>query len=503
MADFHQWLTLLFASIIFILALNLVFRRKTKLNNLPPGPPKLPVIGNLHQLGSIPHISLTNLAKKYGPIIFLQLGHVPTVVVSSAKLAKELMKTHDLALSNRPQLFSAKHLFYNCTDIVYSPYGAYWRFLRKICLLHLFGVKQVLAYSYVREQEVSRLINRVRDSICRPDGAIDLSELLGMYANDVICRVALGREFSGGGEYNKHAFQKLLEDYQELLGGFSLGDFFPSLEFLFSLTGMKSRLVKTSRGFDEIFEGVIEEHRNFDGAKDVKNYDLVDVLLEIQKDQSAEIRLTMDKAIILDMFAAGTDTTFIVLDWGITELVTNPQVMRKAQAEIRSIMGDQKVVLETDLPKFDYLKAVIKEIYRLHPPAPVLVPRESKEEVAIDGYKLPAGTRFWVNAWAMGRDPEVWENLERFDPDRFMGSLIDFRGQDFELIPFGAGRRICPGMTFAIPAVELALAQLLHSFDWELPPAVEAKDLDMTEVFGITMHRKAHLLVVAKPHFAV
>lgn len=201
------------------------------------------------------------------------------------------------------------------------------------------------------------------------------------------------------------------------------------------------------------------------------------------------------------MFAAGTDTTFITLDWGMTELIMNPKVMERAQAEIRSFVGDRRVVLESDLPQLHYMKAVIKEIFRLHPPAPVLVPRESMEDVAIDGYDIPAKTRFFVNAWAIGRDSETWQNPESFEPERFMGSTIDFKGRDFQLIPFGAGRRSCPAITFGTATVELALAQLLHSFDWELPPGIKAKDLDMTEAFGITMHRTANLIVLAKPRF--
>lgn len=201
------------------------------------------------------------------------------------------------------------------------------------------------------------------------------------------------------------------------------------------------------------------------------------------------------------MFAAGTDTTFITLDWGMTELIMNPKSMERAQAEVRSIVGERRFVTQSDLPHLHYMKAVIKEIFRLHPPAPVLVPRESMEDIIIDGYGIPAKTRFYVNAWAIGRDPETWQNPESFEPERFMDSAIDFKGQDFELIPFGAGRRICPAITFGTAIVELALAQLLHSFDWELPPGIQSTDLDMTEVFGITMHRIEQLIVLAKPRF--
>lgn len=203
------------------------------------------------------------------------------------------------------------------------------------------------------------------------------------------------------------------------------------------------------------------------------------------------------------MFAAGTDTTFITLDWGMTELIMNPRVLKKAQAEVRNVLGERRVVLESDLPKLNYMKAVIKEIFRLHPPAPVLVPRESIQDIKINGFDIPAKTRVFVNAWAIGRDKESWgKNTESFEPERFLDSPIDFKGQDFELIPFGAGRRSCPAIIFGTASVELALAQLLHSFDWELPPCTEAKDLDLTETFGITMHRIAHLMVIAKPHFS-
>jgi hypothetical protein len=229
-------------------------------------------------------------------LIFLQLGQIPTVVVSAARLAKEVLKTHDLALASRPQLFSAKYLFYNCTDIVFAPYDAYWRHVRKICILELLSAKRVNSYSVVREEEVANLVHRIEGSY---PGTTNLSKILGLYANNVVCRIVFGRDFTEGGESKKYGFQKMLDEYQELLGGFSVGDFFPSLEFIHSLTGMKARLKDTSRKFDQLIDQIVNEHKACNKIKEHK--DLVDILLEVQMNDSGELLLTIDniKAIIL------------------------------------------------------------------------------------------------------------------------------------------------------------------------------------------------------------
>lgn len=294
-----QWLrdsfnpSIILTSILLVIILKLIINGKSRRKyNLPPSPPKLPIIGNLHQLGKMPHLSLNRLTEKLGPIIYLQLGEIPTVVVSSARMAKEIMKTHDLALASRPQIFSAKYLFYNCTNIAFCPYNAYWRHIRKICILELLSARRVQSFSYVREEEVARLIHGIAESYPK---TVNLTKMLWLYANNILCRVTFGRDFSGEGD----ELHKLLAEYQELLGGFSIGDFFPSMEFIHSLTGMKSKLQSTFHRFDRFFDKVIEEHLNTDKEKDKQ--DLLDILLDIQKDGSGEMPLTMDnvKAIIL------------------------------------------------------------------------------------------------------------------------------------------------------------------------------------------------------------
>ncbi|GAB4860629.1 hypothetical protein Ancab_035791 [Ancistrocladus abbreviatus] len=495
-------LPLIFCVFILLIPVLKVFlqaeKSKRKLN-LPPSPPRLPILGNIHQLGKMPHLSLTRLAKKIGPIMFLQLGEISTVIVSSASMAKEVLKTHDLVFCSRPELYSAKCLFYDRTDIAFAPYDAHWRHLRKLCVLELLNTKRVQSYNYVRKEEVSRLVHSIAQ--CYP-GPVNLSNVLGLYTKNIMCQIVLGRNFSDQGEYNALMFHSMLEELQALAGGFNIEEFFPSIKFLHQLTGYKSRLEKAFRRFDDFFNGVIKEHLNSQGDK-TRDKDVLDVLLNTQKDESGDMSLTMNnvKATLLDIFVAGIGTTFTALDWAMIELIINPTVMQQAQAEVRSIVGGRKIVLESDLPQLHYIRAIVKETLRLHPPGPLGLPRESLDGVTLDGYDIPTRTRVFVNIWAIARDRKSWIDPETFNPNRFIDNKIDYKGQDFELLPFGAGRRICPGMTFAAVTIELAIAQLLHSFEWELPYGVEAKDLDLSDAFGLSLQKISDTIVVAKPHF--
>lgn len=198
-----------------------------------------------------------------------------------------------------------------------------------------------------------------------------------------------------------------------------------------------------------------------------------------------------------DIFIAGTDTSSTTIEWAMSELIKNPRVLRKAQEEVREVSKGKQKVQESDLCKLDYLKLVIKETFRLHPPVPLLVPRVTTASCKIMEYEIPVNTRVFINATANGTNPKYWENPLTFLPERFLDKEIDYRGKNFELLPFGAGRRGCPGINFSIPLVELALANLLFHYNWSLPEGMLAKDVDMEEALGITMHKKSPLCLVA------
>ncbi|XP_077230089.1 premnaspirodiene oxygenase-like [Tasmannia lanceolata] len=203
------------------------------------------------------------------------------------------------------------------------------------------------------------------------------------------------------------------------------------------------------------------------------------------------------------MFGAGTETSSTVMVWAMAQLMRNPRKMEKAQEEVRKVLKGKEKILESDIGELTYLKLVIKETMRLCPPLPLLVPRESMEKCEINGYEIPKKTRVLVNSWALSRDPRYWENPEVFEIERFSRNSIDFKGQDFEFIPFGAGRRGCPGMLFGLATIELALSNLLYHFHWKLPHGMKAENLDMREAFGLTSARRTSLNLVATPHFPI
>ena len=201
------------------------------------------------------------------------------------------------------------------------------------------------------------------------------------------------------------------------------------------------------------------------------------------------------------MFIGGSDTTSTIVEWAFAELVKNPESMKKAQAEVRKVVGDKAKIEENDVNQMSYLKFVIKETLRLHPPVPLLVPRETASSVKINGYDIPPKTTVYVNAWAIQRDPKFWDNAEEFIPERFVSSQVDFKGQDFQLIPFGTGRRGCPGISFGVASVEYVLANLLYWFDWKLPKSgVSMEGIDMSEMNGLTVTKKVPLHLEPIPY---
>nr|KYP65590.1 Cytochrome P450 71D11 [Cajanus cajan] len=455
-------LALIIPFFLFVIVALKIWRNLSKTEsstNVLPGPWKLPIVGNIpHLITSTPHKKLRELAKIYGPLMHMQLGEIFTIIVSSPEYAKEIMKTHDVIFASRPHTLASDILSYESTNIISAPYGNYWRQLRKICTVELFTQKRVNSFNQIREEELTNLVKMIDSHKGSP---VNLTEAVLLSIYNIISRAAFGMKCKG-----KEEFISLVKEAVIVATGFTIGDFFPSAKWLQSVT---------------------EE-------------DLVDVLLKFQdvSDCNQDICLTINniKAIILDVFGAGGETSATTINWAMAEIIRDPGVMKKAQVEVREVFGMKGRVDENYINELKYLKLVVKETLRLHPPAPLLLPRECRQTCELHGYHIPVKSKVIVNAWAIARDPNYWTEAERFYPERFIDSSIDYKGNNFEYIPFGAGRRICPGSNLGLINVELALAFLLFHFDWKLPNGMKSEDLDMTEVFGVTVRRKDDLYLI-------
>ncbi|XP_038689404.1 premnaspirodiene oxygenase-like [Tripterygium wilfordii] len=497
---------IIFTFLVFLLMLLRIWRKLKHLKSnsvvalAPPSPWKLPLIGNMHQMiCSLPHHRLRDLANKYGPLMHLQLGELSIIVVSSPEVAKEIMKTHDITFSSRPHIPAGEILLYNFKDIAFAPYGDYWRQMRKICTMELLSQKRVQAMQTIREEEVSEFIKSI---FSKAMSKINLSEMLICLTYGITSKAAIGNI----GEMHK-AFVPLVREVSEIFGGLSLADMFPSIKLIHMISGMTTRLQKLHHELDKILENLINEHKvnklTIDSSEEVAN-NFVDVLLNLQECGDFQFPLTTNniKAVVLDIFLGGTETSSTTLQWAMSELIRIPKIMAKAQAEVRLVFDRKGYVDEAGLEELKFLKLVIKETLRLHPPFPLLLPRLCTERSKILGYDIPVKAQVMVNAWAIGRDPNYWIDAEKFYPERFIDSSIDYKGNNFEFIPFGAGRRMCPGMSFGIASVELTLAKLLYHFDWKLPNNIKQEELDMAENSGSAVGRKNDLYVIPIPYHA-
>ncbi|KAK8918724.1 Cytochrome P450 71D7 [Platanthera zijinensis] len=467
----------------------------------PPGPWNLPVIGSLHHLlrPQPAHQILNRLSAIHGPIMGLKLGEISAVVVSSSAAAKEILKTHDISFASRPIYSSIKVITYGGKDIAFAPYGEFWRQMRRLCLLELLSAKRVQSFRYIREEEISNLIQSIAGAAAS-SVSVNLNDEISQLSGNITARAVVGKKTT-----DHKLFRSAITGVDKLASGLNFPDLFPSMPFIARITGFQRKLEECHQNLEQIREEIIKEHRkNQEGLRPFAVDDIIEVLLRIQVENNLQIPLTDDhiKAVISDLLVAGSSPTSTTLVWAMSELIRNPAVKCKAQSEVRERFGRgmPNTMAEEELmsgDKLSYLKLVIKETLRLHPPAPLLLPRENPERCEVMGYEIPAKTMVMVNAWAMGRDSNNWDEPDAFRPERFDGSDdAEFKGRQTKFIPFGAGRRICPGMSFALAVVEMTLAHLLYYFDWEY----FGGELDMTEAPGISADRKFPLCLLPIQH---
>ncbi|XP_050904727.1 cytochrome P450 CYP736A12 [Lathyrus oleraceus] len=488
---------ILFTFAFTYLLFKLFFHPKQK-HKKPPGPPTLPIIGNLHMLGKLPHRTLQSLSKKYGPIMSLQLGQVPTVVISSSKTAELFLKTHDLVFASRPKIQASKLMSYGSKGVGFAEYGPYWRSMRKLCTLKLLSASKVEMFASIRKEELGVLVESLKKAALVGE-VVDVSEAVENLVEDIMYKMILGRS-----KYEQFDLKGLVQKAMALFGAFNIADYIAWLGPL-DLQGITRACKKTSRELDEVLEVIITDHeKSINVDQPHHEEDFVDILLstmhqtvDLENEQNHVTDRTNIKAVLLDMILAGIDTSATVIEWTLSELLRNPRVMENLQDEIQNEVGHMRMIEESDLKKLNYLDMVVDEILRLYPVGPLLIPRECRENIIIDGYFIKEKTRVIVNAWTIGRDHDVWsQNAEQFYPERFIDKKMNFFGQEFECIPFGSGRRRCPGIHLGLVTVKFAIAQLVHCFNWKLPHNITPFNLSMEEKFGLTIPRAQHLYAI-------
>ncbi|RDY01615.1 Cytochrome P450 93A3, partial [Mucuna pruriens] len=508
MADYQGYILLFITWLVSIIVVRAILSRKKKNSNRPPSPLALPIIGHLHLLAPIPHQALHKLSTRYGPIMHLFLGSIPCVVASTPEAATEFLKTHETHFSNRPKSSAVDYLTYGSQDFSFAPYGPYWKFMKKICMSELLGGHTLSQLLPVRRQETLRLLRLLleKGKACE---AVDVGGELLRLSNNVVSRMLMSQTCSEN-DSEAEEVRKLVQETVLLTGKFNVSDFI----WLFrnwDLQGFGNRLKEIRDRFDTMMERVIKEHEEerrerkelgSGGEDHIK--DLLDILLDIHEDENSDIKLTIEniKAFIFDIFMAGTDTSALTTEWAMAELINHPHVMERARQEIDAVIGNSRIVKESDIVNLSYLQAVVKETLRIHPTGPLIV-RESSESCTIWGYEIPAKTQLFVNVWAIGRDPNHWENPLEFRPERFISeegsgkSQLDVRGQHFHLIPFGSGRRGCPGTSLALQVVQANLAAMIQCFEWKLKGGNGT--VEMEEKPGITLSRARPLICVPVP----
>ncbi|KAJ3692752.1 hypothetical protein LUZ60_011847 [Juncus effusus] len=477
----------------FLILLSKILFTKSNNHKLPPSPPSLPFIGHLHLLNPrSTHRSLLSLSLNYGRqnssgLIFLRMPS-PTIVVSNASAAELVLKNHDVAFASRPASLSVGS--FAGRNVSFTPCSDYWRQTKKLTTVHLLSQKRVFSDMFVaaRAEEVTTMVTH----IAAFKGEVNLSECFYAYVNGVVTRIVARKESDA------QRFRELMGDISAVLAEEStiqlVAEVFPTIGKLWgNVSGINEKFKQYNKRWNEYIAEIVEERKKKTvNGEEGKEEDFIDVLLRLRDDGTVGFDINDIVAIIQDTTAAAIDTSFTTLEWTMSELIKNPAIMAKIQNEVRRIANNKSVIAEDDLNQMEYLRAVIKETLRLHPPAPLLLPHESTTAVSVHGYEIPPKTKLIINAWAIGRDSQTWDSPEEFRPERFINNDVDFRGNDFQFIPFGAGRRMCPGINFAMVTIEFALANLLNSFDWKLV----GDDLDMDEGPGISVPRKNPLYLV-------
>ncbi|XP_045833199.1 cytochrome P450 76T24-like [Trifolium pratense] len=423
----------------------------------------------------------------------VKIGTIKTVVISSPKIAKEALHKNDQALSNRLVPESVQALSHDKYSIIFMPISPKWKTLRKICATKIFSSQQLDSTQALRLKKLKELVVYLHEN-CRKGKAIDIGEVAFTISLNSISSTLFSIDLASFTSNSSQKFRDVISSMLIDASKPNIADYYPVLRRI-DPQGAQRRMKNYYQKLLTLFESIIKDRSNRMKDFTMEGSDVLDSILDIIQKENPELTLHEVLHLFLDLFVAGTDTTSATVEWAMTELLQNPNKLTKLRNELQQVINKDEDPKDLDINKLPYLQAVVKETLRLHPPAPILV-HKSISDVDLCGFRVPKDTQVLVNVWSMGRDSSIWTDPNVFLPERFLECGEVFRGEDFGFIPFGAGRRMCPGVPFAHRVVHTMLATLLYHFDWKLPDGEKIEDMDMTEKFGITLHKVKPLMAI-------
>ncbi|KAH6784355.1 cytochrome P450 [Perilla frutescens var. hirtella] len=468
-----------FVTVLFISVIYKLSTRSRRRYRLPPSPAAaLPVVGHLHLLKPPLHRNFHHLSQRSGPIFSLKLGIRRCVVVSSPTLVEECFTKNDKILANRPRILVDKYICYNHTTMSGAPYEI-WRSLRRISAQEVLSAGRLNAFLQIRQDEVDRLLRSLHKASHQGFYKVELRPKLSELTFNNLMRMLAGKRLSDS------KYLQLINKVFEMAQASDPQDFLPFLQWI-DYGGYTKKLSALAQETDEMLQSLVDEHR-----RETRN-SMIGHLLSLQESEPQFYSDVTIKGLLLNLLFAGTDTTAITIEWAMSLLLNNPHILTKAQEELETKIGQQRLIVEEDLSTLPYLQNVILETFRLFPAGPLLVPHESSSDCTIGGYDIPRGTLLFVNAWAIQRDLGVWEDATSFKPERFEGVEVEVH----KLMPFGMGRRSCPGAGLAQRLVGLALGSMIQCFDWK---RLSSEEVDLAEGDGLTMPKLKPLQAMCRP----
>ncbi|KFK35937.1 hypothetical protein AALP_AA4G056600 [Arabis alpina] len=491
--DFKLCIILILLLVFSLQCLSPFFFRKPKESqckdcDLPPSPPSFAIIGHLHLLLSVPcHRSFQKLSSKYGPLLLLRAFNTPIVLVSSGSMAYEVFRTHDLNFATRDCEIPVmeKSIIFGSFGFVSAPYGDYLRFMKKLLVTNLLGAHSMERTRLIRGEELKNFCAILLNKAAKNE-SVDVGKEIMKLTNNSICRMIMGRKCSEeSGEADQ--VRGLVAESLSLARKFLIASTVGRLLKKFGISLFEKEIMEVSQRFDKLLEKIIKEHEESPNKKEDR--DMMDVLLEVCADENADYKITRNqiKGLFLELLLGGTDTSAQTTQWIMAELINHPEILKTLRDEIESVVGETRLIQETDLSNLPYLQAVVKEGLRLHPPSPILV-RNAAEGCKIGGFYIPQNTTLLINTYAVMKDSNSWEDPDEFQPERFIVSPS--KGQDDEkeylslnYLPFGSGRRGCPGANLSYIFVEVAVGIMVQCFDWK----ISGEKVNMEETGDLTL----------------